>query len=209
MAILDEQILAERLTDETAPATDRVTNGVTRRRFTVDEYYRMAEAGILNEDDRVELIEGEILQLCAIGSRHAAGVTRLNRILSRRYSDRFLISVQNPVRLSDDTEPEPDLVLLKMRDDDYNNAHPRPEDVLIIIEVSDSTLIHDRDVKMRLYAEAGIPEAWLVDLNSDRFDVYSDPMDGLYRKIRRYPKGSTVVSETLPEVSTDVDDILR
>jgi Uma2 family endonuclease len=125
---------------------------VPKRRFTVDEYYRMAEAGILRPDERVELIEGEIIEMAAIGSRHAAFVKRLNRMLVRGVGARGVVSVQDPVRLSELSEPEPDLAVLEYRADCYAAAHPTPADTLLIVEVADTTLGWDRGRKAPLYA---------------------------------------------------------
>jgi Uma2 family endonuclease len=137
---------------------------VTTRRFSVDEYHRMAEAGVLQPTERVELIEGKIVQMAAIGSRHAECVDRLNRILVQGIEDRGTVRVQNPVRLSDHSEPEPDIALVRPRPEGYADRHPGPDDALLIVEVADTTLTLDREVKMPLYARAGIPECWTVDL---------------------------------------------
>lgn len=133
-------------------------------RFTVDDYNRMAETGILKEDARVELIEGEIKMMSPIGSRHASTVDRSDRALKRLLGDSYIVRVQGPILLDDYSEPQLDLAVLHFRDDFYAGGHPTPADVLLVIEVADSTLQEDRKVKMPLYARAGIPEAWLVDL---------------------------------------------
>jgi Uma2 family endonuclease len=129
---------------------------VKRRRFTVHDYHRMGEAGILHEDDRVELIEGEIVEMAAIGTRHFSCVNRLNRLLVMSVGDEAVISVQNPVRLNEHTELQPDLAVIRARD--YRESLPEPDDVLLLIEVSDTTLAYDRGVKLPLYAKAGITE---------------------------------------------------
>jgi Uma2 family endonuclease len=135
---------------------------VKRRRFTVHDYHRMGEAGILHEDDRVELIEGELVEMTAIGTRHFSCVNRLNRLLVMHVGDDAIVSVQNPVRLNEYNEPQPDLTVIRPRD--YLESLPKPEDVLLLIEVSDTTLAYDRGVKLPLYARAGIREVWIVDL---------------------------------------------
>src|ERR671938_544657 len=137
---------------------------VAKRCFSVDEYYRMGEAGILTEDDRVELIEGEIIEMSPIGSRHAACVNRLNTLLGRHLRQTAIVSVQNPIRLDAYSEPEPDVALLRPRADYYESGHPTPADALLIVEVADTSADYDRIIKLPLYAKAGIPEAWLVDL---------------------------------------------
>ena len=129
---------------------------VVRRRFTVHDYHRMGEAGILHEDDRVELIEGEIVEMAAISTRHFACVNQLNRLLIRGVGDAAIVSIQDPVRLDECTEPQPDLTVLRLRD--YRESLPMPEDVLLLIEVSNTTLAYDRGVKLPLYARAGIRE---------------------------------------------------
>jgi Uma2 family endonuclease len=143
---------------------DTKTHEVTRRRFTVHDYHRMGEAGILHEDDRVELIEGEIVEMAAIGTRHFSCVNGLTRLLVRGVGDEAIVSVQNPVRLDEHNEPQPDLTVLRVRD--YRESLPVPEDVLLLIEVSDTTLRYDRGVKLPLYARAGIREVCILDLPS-------------------------------------------
>lgn len=175
---------------------------VYRRRFTAGEYHKMAEAGILREDDRVELIEGEISQMAPIGSRHAACVNQLNRLLVRGVGDEMIVSVQNPVRLDERNEPEPDLALLRARD--YRHSLPGPEDVLLLIEVSDTTLSYDRNVKLPLYARAGVPEAWIVDLANETVERHTEPSGDGYRLLRRSGKGAEVVSEAIPGLTLPV-----
>ena len=177
-------------------------------RFNVDQYYRLAKAGIIKPDDRVELIEGEIIRMSPIGSPHAACVRRSTHLLERAVLGRAIVSVQNPVRLSDLSEPVPDFALLKPRDDFYEEHHPTPEDVLIIIEVSDSTILSDRNVKMPLYARAGIPEAWLVNLPKKMIEVYYDVTDGRYRKCLKFKRGEVLVSPTVPGLSLKVSEII-
>ena len=144
-------------------------------RFTVDEYHRMAEVGLLGEDDRVELLEGEIIDMSPIGSRHAACVNRLTRLLATGLGDRAIVAVQNPVRVSDLSEPQPDLAVLRARDDFYAEQLPGPADVLLLIEVADTSLAFDRHVKVPLYARAGVPEVWVVDLDGEVVEVFRGP----------------------------------
>lgn len=182
---------------------------ITKRRFSVKEYYRMAEAGILSPRDRVELIDGEIVQMAAMGSYHAGCVNTLNRLFMEMLGRRVVVSVQNPVRLSDRSEPEPDIALLKPRADFYTESHPRPDDVMLIVEVSHSTVEYDRDVKTPLYAEAGIPELWLVNLDEDFIDGLSDPDGAGYRTLRRYVRGERIAPALLPDAALEVGQILR
>src|ERR1044071_4301566 len=140
--------------------------------FTVDEYHRISEAGILSEDDRVELIEGEIIKMSSIGKYHAACVKRLNSVLNRRVGEYAIISVQDPIRLDDYSEPEPDIALLKLSDDYYAQQLPSAKEVLWIIEVADTSVEYDRTVKLPLYAKGEIPEAWLANIREDRVEAY-------------------------------------
>src|SRR5438105_616378 len=138
------------------------------RRFTVDDYYRMGKAGILTEDDRVELLDGEIVEMSPIGSPHAGGVTRCMRVLTRLLGDWAVVAVQNPVRLGPLSEPQPDVAVLKPRPDLYADSHPTPKDVFLIVEVADTSATADRQVKLPLYARAGIPEVWLLVVGTGR-----------------------------------------
>jgi len=148
---------------------------IRQHRYTVDEYYRMGQSGILKQGDRVELIEGEIVDLVPVGSAHAGIVNRLNRLLVQTLGDKAVVSVQKPVRLSAFSEPEPDIVLLKPRDDFYSGAHPGPADVLLIIEVSDASFDYDRGVKLPLYARHEIPVVWLIDIQQKQLLVFRSP----------------------------------
>jgi len=145
---------------------------VARRRFTVDEYHQMARAGILSEDDRVELLDGEIVTMSPIGSLHQAYVDRLNRLFSMLVGTSAIVCVQGPVQLDGYSEPQPDILLLRPRDDFYAHAHPGPEDVLLVVEVADTAVEYDRRIKFSYYARAGISEAWLVDLSGGAVEVY-------------------------------------
>ena len=190
------------LTTMPAPTT------ITKRRFSVKEYYLMAEAGILSPRDRVELIDGEIVQMAAIGSYHAACVDTLSNLFREMLGRRVIVRVQNPVRLGERSEPEPDIALLRPRADAYRDAHPGPDDVMLIVEVSHSTVEYDRDVKTPLYAEAGIPELWLVNLDEDYIEGLSDPDGSIYRATRRYARGDRIVPALLPDAALDVSEIL-
>lgn len=181
---------------------------VTRRHFTVDEYHRLAEAGILTEDDRIELIAGELVTMSPIGTRHAACVKRLNRLLGRALGVRALIGVQDPIWLGDETEPQPDLAVLRPRPDDYARGHPTASDVLLLIEVADTSQRYDREVKVPLYARAGIPEVWLVDLTAETIERYAEPANGTYRQMERAGRGQTLIPTTLPGFAVSVDAVL-
>ena len=176
--------------------------------FNVDDYYRMAEVGLLSEDDRVELIEGEIIEMSPIGSSHSGTVKRSSAFLNHRLGNIMIVSVQDPIRLSDFSEPQPDLALLKPRKDFYSKSHPTPDDVLVVIEVSDTSLAYDRNVKLPLYARAGIPESWLIVLAKEVIEIHSQPKNGKYQKTQRLKRGKTLVSPTIPSFSCKVEDLL-
>lgn len=176
--------------------------------ISADEYERMGEAGIFGPDARLELIEGDIYQMSPIGSPHASCVKFLSRFLNRALGDIALISTQDPIRLNDFSEPQPDVALLRLRDDFYRDAHPTPADVLIIIEVADTTVNTDRSVKIPLYAKAGIREAWLVDIPSGEIEVYAEPADGVYQTIKRFERGDTAQSQTVANLAVSVADVL-
>jgi hypothetical protein len=159
----------------------------------------MAEAGILTENDRVELIDGEIVEMVPIGHNHAGGVNRFNRLFSLCFADAAIVSVQNPVRLGEYSEPEPDLALLRPRADFYASAHPTPADVLLLVEIADTSLDFDRGVKAPLYARAGIPEVWLVDLGGETVAVYREPSPEGYRATRVLRAGERVATLAFPE----------
>lgn len=181
---------------------------VLRRTFTVEEYHQMIEAGVLTEDDRVELLEGEIVKMTALGSPHAGCVNRLNQLFSDQVRRRAIVSVQNPVQLSEHSEPEPDLALLQPRSDFYAESHPKPEEVLLVVEVAETSVGYDRETKIPAYAQAGIVEAWLVDLVAEVVEIYSDPSAHGYREIRRLWRGDSLAPQALPDVELAVDDVL-
>jgi Uma2 family endonuclease len=181
---------------------------VERRPFNVDDYYRMAEAGILTEDDRVELIEGEVIKMSPIGSRHAACVDRLNSLLSLFAGQTAIVRVQNPIRIDDYSEPQPDVSLLKPRADFYAESHPTPADILLVIEVADTSVEYDRHVKVPLYAQAGIPEVWLVNLSEDLIEIYTVAADGSYKNIRRVKRGESLSLQAIPDMTFSVDAVL-
>jgi Uma2 family endonuclease len=175
-----------------------------RHRLTVSDYYRMAEVGILAPDARVELIDGEIFDMAPPGSQHAAAVLRLTEILVRSVADDAMVLVQNPVRLSELSEPQPDLALLKRREDFYSGNHPGPADTLLVIEVADSSLRFDRDTKAALYATHGIPEMWLVDLRGRRLVRHRLPEQGSYSEIDEPELGSPIRISALSGISVDL-----
>ena len=187
---------------------DHVATGGGRRRFTADEYHRMADVGILCADERLELIDGEIVRMPMIKSPHAAAVDRATRTLVLATGRRAIVRVQGPVHLNQFSEPQPDLVLLRPRDDFYVSAHPKPQDILLAIEIADSSLDYDRERKAPLYARADIVEYWLVDLNGQSVTCYTKPSDGVYVHSVLLQRGHTMTPELLPGLSVLVDDLL-
>src|SRR5688500_8106013 len=185
-----------------------MTIPLRRRRFTVDDYYRMAAAGVLGEDDRVELIDGEIIEMSPIGSRHSGYLNRLNRCFVRGVGERAVVAVQNPVRLSDLSEPQPDIAVLAPRADSYTTAHPRPPDVLLLIEVADTSLLYDRRLKAPLYAVSGIPELWIVDVDARRVIVFRDPASNGYATETTAGVDDTLHPLAFPDLAVAVVDIL-
>ena len=179
---------------------------ITRHRFTVEEYHKMAEAGVFSEDDRVELIEGEVVQMTPIGWRHARCVSNLNMLLARFAGDRYVVSVQNPITADEHDEPQPDLALLRELP---TGRLPGPEEVVLVVEVSDTTLSYDQNIKLPLYARAGISEAWIVDLQGDLVEVHADPRPNGYARTSRYDReDGQLRSEALQDLALPVDQIL-
>jgi Uma2 family endonuclease len=176
--------------------------------FTVDDYYRMAECGILRWNDRTELIDGQVVPMTPIGVRHASRLIYLTDVLGKLAGPDTLLIVQNPVRLETRSEPQPDITVVRRRPDYYGRAHPTPADTLLVIEVADSSIEYDRDVKVPLYARTGIPEVWLCDLPGDRVEVYRDPGAGGYRSVRKLRPGETLTTPGLPGVELPVTDVL-
>ncbi len=179
-----------------------------RHRLTVDEYYRMGQAGVFAPDARVELIEGEVIDMAPIGTRHASAVKKLNALLSAAAQGRAIVAVQDPLRLSDASEPEPDLMLLRPRADFYAQAHPGPADVLLLIEVSDSTAAYDRSVKLDLYARHRVAEVWIVDLDNNvvRFFRHGDGQAYTDITASETPRATPVAA--LPGMTIDLTGLL-
>jgi Uma2 family endonuclease len=176
-----------------------------KKLFTVSEYHSMAETGILSEDDRFELIEGEIYRMAPIGSRHAGCVNRLIHLFKGADG---ILAAQNPVVLNDFSEPQPDVALLRWRDDFYAGSHPNPDDILLLIEVADSSVGFDRRVKIPIYARRGIRELWLVDLTKNTVDIHRQPSPTAFRDIRKLRKGDRISPLAFPDLELNVSDIL-
>ena len=181
---------------------------LAKHRFTVGEYERMGEMGFFPPDARVELIEGQIIEISPIGSRHAACVKLLNRILNQQVAEDAIVSTQDPIRLSDLSEPRPDLAVLRFRRDYYRERHPGAYDVLLVIEVADTTIQYDRHTKIPLYARAGIPEAILFNLPEDRLEYFARPEMGVYQVNRIINRGEQFESTSIPGLTFDIAMIL-
>jgi len=180
---------------------------VERRRFTVDEYLQMVQVGILNEDDRVELLDGDIVKMSPPGPDHNAPMGILTRLLVLGVRSRAVVIPGPTIRLSRHSAPEPDFVLLRPDPRQYRDRHVEPGDVLLLIEISDSSLQRDRELKLRLYADARIPEYWIVDVQHERIEVYRDPSSSGYISVQRLRRGELVNPSAFPDFSIAVDEI--
>jgi Uma2 family endonuclease len=179
-----------------------------KRKLTADEYDRMGEAGILHEDERVELIDGEIYEMTPIGDDHVGAVNGLTFLFIRRLGDRVTVSPQNPIRLNDFSEPQPDVSILRFRADFYGTRKARPDDVHLLIEVARTSLDYDRLTKLPRYAAAGITEVWIVNLSDHIIEVYRDPREGTYTTILTYRRGEMLAPTAFPDLTIRVEEIL-
>jgi Uma2 family endonuclease len=186
-----------------------VAGVATRYGFSSEQYHRMACVGIFTEDTRVELIDGDIIEMSPVGSLHVACVNRLDDLLHDRLARRSaIVQVQSPVTLDERYEPEPDVTVLRYRPDYYARALPTAADVLLLIEVADSSLPFDQGTKLPLYARAGIPEVWIVDLDSAVIERHAEPTGDTYVQTDRTGPGSTVSSTTVPAIALQVNEVL-
>lgn len=186
-----------------------VTEFPRRHRLSVDDFYRMAEVGILADDVRVELVDGEIIDMAPPGPLHASAVTRMTELFIHAVSGRATVLTQNPVRISKYSEPQPDLALLRPREDYYSTQHPLPADVLLVVEIADSSLTFDRDTKAPLYAQHEIPELWLVDLRGKRLVRYRIPDQGAYSRVDEPDTGNALTVSALPGISIELAGLFR
>lgn len=180
---------------------------ILRWQFTVADFARMTEAGIFTEDDRVELIDGEVRAMSPIGPRHAAIVKRLNALMSRQVADRAILSVQDPIQPTNYTELQPDLAVLRVREDFYVQAHPVPADVLVVVEVAETSLEYDREEKVPRYAQVRIPEVWLLDVERETVTQYTQPDGTRYREEYTLQRGHILVAATVSDLQLALDDI--
>ena len=182
---------------------------LTEHRFNVRAYYRMAESGVLPPDARVELLNGRIIDMSPIGPAHGGTVKQLSRLFNLLARGRWLVSTQDPVRLDDHSEPEPDVALLKTVDDDYKSRHPRPHEVFLLVEVSDSTLDYDRGEKLTAYGRAGVSEVWIVNLNEATLEVYREPHFTGYGSKTVLAAGDHAAPQVFPDAVVSVGELLR
>jgi Uma2 family endonuclease len=180
-----------------------------RHRITVEDYYRMAEVGVLAPDARVELVEGEIIDMPSIGTDHASIVDRIAHVLMHAVGSRAIVRVQGPVRLNSFSEPEPDIAVLERRTDFYRRAHPSGSETLLVVEVSDSTLRYDRDVKVPLYARHGVREAWIIDIPHNQLLCFSSPANGRYARQTAFEQLGVMPLAALPDLSIDLTGLLQ
>ncbi len=176
------------------------------RQFTVDDYHRMADSGILREDDRVELIDGRVVEMSPIGGRHVTCVSRIIRLLVSRLTDDAVVNVQSPVRLGEYQEPEPDVAVVRNRE--YGNELPNADDVFLLMEVSDSSLAYDRGTKLTLYARASIPEFWVIDIPGEAIERHTNPSGERYGVTVRVGRGEEINSTAVPGLLINTDDVL-
>ncbi len=185
-----------------------MTVTIERKLFTARECERMGETGILREDERVELVNGEIISMTPIGLRHVACVNRLTALFTELLGRRVIVSVQNPVQLAAMSEPQPDIVLFKPQADYYASTRPSSMDVLLVVEVAETSIYFDRDVKIPLYAEAMIPEVWLVELEAETLTQYTRPANGKYQTAQVQPRREWLAATTAQDLEVSVDQIL-
>ena len=181
----------------------------TKHRFTVADYYRMAETGVLRPDARVELLNGEIIDMSPIGPFHGGVVNYLNQLFTMAAKGRWVTTIQNPVRLDDHSEPQPDLMLLKPSSDFYRKRHPHPDDVFLLIEVSDTTMTADRAIKLPAYGRAGIKEVWIVNLEEQTIEVYREPHFTGYGSKTILKGGDSAQPLAFPDVAVNVGELLK
>ncbi len=180
---------------------------ITRRRITVEEYEVMYEAGVFKPDERLELINGEILKVAPMNAPHISYVIRLSRIFTERLTKRAIVSTQLPVVINEESEPEPDLSILRWRSDDYFSGKPSAQDVYAIIEVASTSLVYDRRVKLPLYARAGVPEVWIVKVQERELEVYRSPKGEAYSESRVLKPSDVVSLLAFPDVELALSEV--
>ncbi|MFB2836504.1 Uma2 family endonuclease [Floridanema evergladense] len=182
------------------------------KRFTLEEYHKLTEIGFFHEDDRIELIRGEIIEMAAKGTAHETCISKLLRELVRLLGDAATLRCQSPILLLNNSEPEPDFAIVKNKPDDYLSAHPTPNDVLLVIEISDSTLNYDREVKLSLYAEAGISDYWIFNLSDNQLEAHSEPFQNSqgnfgYQNRRIVLPNQAIALPSFPDLFLDLNRV--
>lgn len=191
------------------PGGDQMAVMRKRRRFTLEEYHRMGETGILDEDERVELIEGEVVEMTPIGRAHASVVARITRLFGTHFGERVIVWVQNPLALpAQVSEFQPDIALLRSRADFYRGKRVEPDDALLVVEVMDSSVAHDRRVKLPIYAQAGVPEVWLLDVNQNTVEMHREPTAAGYRERRLVDRAGAIAPLAFPDVVLAVREVV-
>ena len=191
------------------PTRPQVLTETLIHRFDIETYHRMIDAGILHEDDRVELINGRIVDMTPIGTRHVACVNRINNLFNQKLQGEAIVSIQNPILLSkEESEPQPDITLLKWKDDFYKDALPGPEDIFLVIEVADTSHEYDRNIKIPLYGRAGIKEAWLVDLQDNAVEIYMEPSTSGYGLVKKADPTQTISPTAFQDIKIQTKEIL-
>ncbi|MEB3162388.1 MAG: Uma2 family endonuclease [Prochlorothrix sp.] len=185
-----------------------MTVQILRKKFTVGQYHQMIETGVFTDHDRVELLQGEIIEMSPIGRQHAACVDRLTELWVRELRSRAIVRVQNPIQLNDKSEPQPDFAILRRRSDFYSEGHPQADDIFALIEVSDTTVEFDRTIKVPLYAQNGITEVWILDLKAESVQVYREPSEAGYQQVQTLRRGQGVAFQVLPDLQFQVDQLL-
>lgn len=186
----------------------RADVSITRKLFTVDDYHRMADAGVFEPEERVELIEGEIIKMSPIGHKHMVAVNRATDSLTGALRRKAIVSIQNPLRLNNYNEPQPDIVVFKWRPDFYAAKPYTLEDALLVLEMSDATVAYDTKVKVPLYAKTGVPEVWIVNLRSNAILGFRDPSGNTYKTHSTFRSGHTIAALAFPDVVFPVEDFL-
>ena len=178
------------------------------KKFSLEEYHQMIHLGVFNENNSFELIKGEIFEMSPVGLRHASCVNKLNYLFAQNFSGQVIISVQNPIKLNNNSEPQPDIVLLKPREDFYASSHPTPDDIFLLIEVADSSIEYNRNIKLPLYAESKITEVWLIDLNNNLLEVYQNPQKNYYQNIQKLSSDNKVILNHPMAIEIDLNSLL-
>jgi Uma2 family endonuclease len=185
-----------------------MTVQILRKKFTVGQYHQMIESGILTDRDRVELVQGEIVEMSPVGRQHEAYIDRLNALFVLGLSTRAIVRVQSPIRLSNNSESQPDVAILQRRPDFYAEGHPKPEDIFALVAVSDTTLEFDRTVKVPLYAQNSIPEVWIVDLNAQVVQVYREPNSSGYQQVQSFRRGQSLMFQAFTTIQFSTEQVL-